>query len=249
MTAHRLIRLVCVLACVTAATTTLACGEAPATPLTPTPTPNTPAAPGAIELTGLIVGDDGRPVTNTPVYVNFGLPAVKGMTDDTGRYQVRFGPAEGYSPGNTVELLVTGEGYEIERRFFRPTGSSQTVDLRPRAIRWITAGESISVTVAPGDPECRNNVQDMPGFKPSYVCRPVRFLALADGVLTAEAVSAGSGPSRPLLEMEATSGPDDCCYLGNPLTFSVAAGMVVKINVEIPEGAPSQTFTLTTTLR
>ena len=70
----------------------------------------------------------------------------------------------------------------------------------------------------------------------------------ADGNLTVEAVSTGPGASRPPLEMEGLPDPD-CCYFGNPLTMAVTAGMVVRVNVELLEGLPSQTFTLTTTIR
>jgi len=41
----------------------------------------------------------------------------------------------------------------------------------------------------------------------------------------------------------------DCCYLGNPLSMPVEAGMEVKIRVEILEGSPSQTFVLSTRIR
>ena len=67
------------------------------------------------------------------------------------------------------------------------------------------------------------------------------------GVLTVDAESAAAG-SRPPIEME---GPGilDCCYLGNPLSMPVEAGMEVKIRVEILEGSPSQTFVLSTRIR
>jgi hypothetical protein len=80
-----------------------------------------------------------------------------------------------------------------------------------------------------------------------YVCRTVRILVPADGILTASAVSADPGVHA-LVEMEGP-GDLDCCYLGNPLSMNVAAGMVVLISVEILEGLPSQTFTLTATIR
>ena len=250
----RLIRAVHVLACVAGAATGMACDK-------PTATSSTPAAalaatlaatPGSWELTGVATGDDGRPVSNARLIVNLGhRGAVIGMTDETGRYHVTFdAPAGGYIRGSTAEVILFGDGYEVDYSWFRPTGSAphQTLDLHPHLIRWINTGESVSVTVAAGDKLCRNNVQDMPNYSVQYVCRTVRFIAPADGVLTVEAVSTNLPASHPPLEMEGVPEPD-CCYFGNPLKLPVVAGMVVKVSVEILEGAPSQTFTLTTTIR
>ena len=71
-----------------------------------------------------------------------------------------------------------------------------------------------------------------------------------DGELTVEAVSTKPGDSRPPLEIE-TVEHDDCCFNGlkNPRTLPVTAGDVVIVNVELLEGAPSQTFTVTSTIR
>jgi len=237
----------------------MACTESPATSVAPTTLPTaSPTSPTvstttrAFELTGVAVGDDGRPVANAPVYVNFGRPAVTARTDDTGRYRVNFDvEPNAYSKKLEVTAMIylDGNGYEHEYRWFRPTGSDprQILDLHPRRIQQITAGESVSVTVARDDTPCINNVQDIPGLGSSYVCRTVRVIVPADGVLTV-AASANSGAVA-LLEMEATTGPDDCCFLGTPLTLAVTAGRVVKVNVEILEGSPSQTFTLTTRMR
>ncbi len=258
MTVHRLIRIACVVTCVAAAGTGMACSKPPAPPLTPTPSP-TPATipPGTLrsfELTGAAVGDDGRPVPNAAASVYFGRdPRPKAVTDEMGRYHVNFDAAQ---DGYVRRLQITAavyldvDGYERYFRWFRPTGADphQTLDLHPRLIRQIAVGESVSVTVAPDDTPCLNNVQDTPGLGPSYVCRPVRVTVPAAGVLTVEAVPADPRASRPLLEMEGP-GELDCCYLGNPLTMPVTAGMVVKINVELLEGLPGQTFILTTTIR
>ena len=95
------------------------------------------------------------------------------------------------------------------------------------------------MTVAPGDAPCFNNVQDgsVPG--PVYLCRIVRMIAPADGTLIAEAVPADPRALPPPLEMEGP-GDLDCCYLGNPISMPVAAGMVIKIRVEILEALPAR---------
>jgi hypothetical protein len=219
--------------------------------------PSSTTASSSFELSGVAVGDDGRPIANAPLHVNFltpngeNSPGLAGRTDEAGRYQVQFGAKRGaYSRGSTAMVWVKGDGYEIEYGWFRPTTSEshQTLDLRPRLIRQMTAGDAVSVTVAPDDTPCINNVQDIPAMKPYYTCRAVRILVPGDGILTVEATSAGSGASRPPLEIEGVPEPD-CCFFGNPLTMTVTAGMVVRVNVELVEGLPSQTFTLTTTIR
>jgi len=236
----------------------VACGkdQVPTAPTAPGSTPPTPAS-SSFELSGIAIGDDGRPIANAPMYVNFltpsggNSPGVPGMTDEVGRYRVQFDAKRGgYSRGSTALVWVKGDGYEIEYRWFRPTTSDphQTLDLRPRLIRQVTAGEQVSVTVAPDDTPCINNVQDLTNMKPYYTCLSVRILVPADGILTVEAVSTGAGAQHPPLELEGVPEPD-CCYFGNPLTMAVTAGMVVRANVELLEGLPRQSFALTTTIR
>jgi hypothetical protein len=132
--------------------------------------PSSTTASSSFELSGVAVGDDGRPIANAPLHVNFltpnggNSPGLAGRTDEAGRYQVQFDAKRGaYSRGSTAMVWVKGDGYEIEYGWFRPTTSDshQTLDLRPRLIRQMTAGEEVSVTVAPDDTPCINNVQDI----------------------------------------------------------------------------------------
>ena len=75
MTTQGLIRIAWVLASVAATSMSTACGgDSPSTPLSPdiirtvsSPSPNALS----VELTGVAIGDDGRPVPNAPVSVNF----------------------------------------------------------------------------------------------------------------------------------------------------------------------------------
>lgn len=252
MTTHRLIRFACMFACVAGTMMSAACDEAPL-PIQPSPGPDGPVvASGVWELSGVAVGDDGRPISNTPVVVWLGRPNEPVVqTDEMGRYNVKFDARHGgYVYRSTAVVYIdAGSDYEPEHRLFFPIGSDprQTLDLHPRRIRWISAGESVSVTVEPGDVPCFNNVQDG-SWHAYYVCRTVRLIVPADGVLTAEVIPSGVNAPAPLLEMEGP-GDLDCCYQGNPLTMSVAAGMVIKINVQVPSGSPRQTFVLTTKIR
>jgi len=105
------------------------------------------------------------------------------------------------------------------------------------------------VTVAPDDTLCVNNVQDTLGLGQDYVCRSVRVVAPADGIMTLEALSTQAG-ARPGLEVE-TVGVSPCCSerMGNPVSIPVSAGTEVVANVEMVYGsAASQSFVLNTSI-
>jgi carboxypeptidase family protein len=226
--------------------------------LTPSPTPPAPSPPsptppnqptGGYELTGVVIGDDGRVLSGATIHVNFfGSSGASTVADSAGRYDVSFNAPQGrYLEGATALVFVEADGYENEFRWFRPTSAAglQTLDIHPRAIRQITAGESTSVTVTPDDTPCINNAQDFPGLGPDYFCRTVRIVASSSGVVTIEAV-AQDGQPRPQLETEFTtaSGED----VGNPRVMSVTAGQVVKASIELLAGLPAQTFELKTSI-
>lgn len=249
MTACRSIRIACVFACAVGTLISAACDKTTPSPVGPSdPSSN---SSGSWELSGLAIGEDGRPISNAPVSVGVGRPSEPVRTDDSGRYSAKFDARQGgYVYGSTAAVyLDAGGDYENETRLFRPVGSNslQTLNFFPRRITWIQAEEPVSVTVEPGDAPCFNNVQDGAGPGPVYLCRTVRMIVPAAGVLTADAESVGFG-SRPKIEMEGP-GDLDCCYLGNPISMSVEAGMEVKIRVEILEGSPRQTFALTARIR
>lgn len=249
MTACRLIRIACVFACAVGTLLSGACEKTSPSPVGPSDSSTNSSGPW--ELSGLAVGDDGRLIANAPVSVGVGRPSEPVKTDDFGRYTATFDARQGgYVYGSTATVyLEAGVDYEAETRLFRPVGSNrlQTLNFLPRRKMWIQAGEPASVTVESVDAPCFNNAQDGAGPGPVYLCRTVRMIVPTTGVLTVDAESAAAG-SRPPIEME---GPGilDCCYLGNPLSMPVEAGMEVKIRVEILEGSPSQTFVLSTRIR
>jgi hypothetical protein len=255
MTAYRVIRIACAFACVAGTMTSVACDGASA-PVGPSSSPADSSGPW--QLSGVAVGDDARPIANAPVSAYFFQDRVTGsvtaVTDEMGRYHLSFYAPEGgfiYRSTATVRLDA-GADYEREGRWFRPASSDrrQTLDLRPRRIWWISAGESVLVTVERDASQCFNNVQDgTGGATVLYLCRTVRFVVPSDGVLTVEAVSTDAGASPPLLEVEGDRDELDCCYLGNPLSMPVTAGTIMKVNVEIPEGSPTRTFALSSRIR
>lgn len=252
MTALRLIRIACAFVCVAGMTMAAACDDAPPSPVGPSSSSaSSPSnSTGSWDLSGVVIGDDGRVISNTPVAIGLGHPDEPVVqTDGMGRYTVKFdAKLKGYVYGSTATVRVNaGADYEPETRLFKPVGVDprQTLNFLPRRIRWIRAGESVSVTVGPDDAPCFNNVQDGSWYV-HLVCRTVRLIAPANGVLTAEVGPAGIDTAK--LEMEGP-GDLDCCYQGNPLSMPVTAGMVIKISVEVVPGLPSRTFTLTTKIR
>jgi hypothetical protein len=223
-------------------------------PTPPPPPPHSPTPPsqptGGYELTGVVIGDDGRVLSGAQIHVNFfGSAGAFVVADSAGRYDVSFSAAQGgYLEGSTALVFVEADGYENEFRWFRPTsaGGLQTLDIHPRAIRQITAGESTSVTVTPDDTPCINNAQDFPGLGRDYFCRTIRIVASSSGVVTIEAVPVQDGQPRPQLETEFTtaSGED----VGNPRVMSVTAGQIIKASIELLSGLPAQTFELKTSI-
>ena len=235
----------------------------PSTPTPPSPTPPSPTPPSptppnptvGFELSGIVSGDDGRVLSGATIYVNF-QPAGGGqfiglstVADATGKYDVTFNAKQGgYLEGATALLIIEADGYEYEYRWFRPVSAAgvQTLDVHPRAIRQITAGEATSVTVTPDDTLCVNNVQDFPGLGPDYFCRTVRVVAPFSGLLTIEAVPVQDGQPKPQVETEFVSGNGEA--LGNPRAIAVTAGQIVKVNIELLSGLPAQTFELRTSM-
>lgn len=197
---------------------------------------SSPTAPATIVLLGQVTDrTTSASVSGAIVRLDFRQIAI---TDSSGNYTL---------PGWGVMTIVEADNYAKDYRYVG--GTPHNVHLYP--IRRITAGDSTSVTVAPDDTLCVNNMQDSPGLGPDHVCRSVRVVAPSAGVMTLEALSTTNGPP-PLLEVEIVGGSGPCCSerLENPTSILVSAGTKVVAHVEMPFGsATSQTFTLNTSMR
>jgi len=221
--------------------TTTAPTPAPSATPAPSPTPSpTPSPPTTILLTGQVTDSaTSAPIPGATVSIN---GRYRTTTDSSGNYSVSGLLDAG---GNYNFTYVSASNYASDYRYIRTT--SQNVHLY--RIERITAGESTSVTVAPDDTLCVNNVQDTPGWGQDYVCRSVRVVASSDGVLMLEAV-ATQGGAHPPLELE-TVGATNCCSerMGNPASIQVKAGTEVVANVEMVWGSTtSQSFMLNTSM-
>jgi len=190
--------------------------------------------PAFITLTGHVTdAASGGPIASAVVYINGRYRAI---TDNSGYYLVGGFLDAG---NNTDTTYVSAENYAADHRYIRGT----VQDVRLWRLERIMAGESKIVTVAPEDTLCVNNIQDIPGIGPDYVCRSVLVVAQNDGAVTIEAVSTRDG-THPRLEVEAI-GVTPCCSerIGNPTTVEVAAGTVIVVNVEMAASSnSSQSF-------
>ena len=208
--------------------------------LSPSPPPTPPPGAPQITLTGRVMDSDSSgPIAGAVVSIN---GRYRGTSDESGKYSVT-GPLDFGGPGYTY---VSAAGYESDYRFI----SGVTQDFRLHGIERISAGESKLVTVAPGDSLCVNNVQDFPGLGESYMCRSLRVLASSDGILTIKVVSPESG-EHPQVEVETVNAPL-CCHerIENPTSLHVAAGIEVRVSVEIPWGSTtSRSFVVSTSLK
>lgn len=208
----------------------------------------------AFELTGTAADDDGTPVANADLTVEFVVSdapgtyfsRVSGVTDGEGFYRIGFSAVPNtLAHGSTALTYLSKSGYDRDIQWVRAT----TQNFRLYRSKRITAGESTVVTVAPDDALCHNNVQDYPGLGQDYVCRSVRIVAPTDGIMTVEALPTQGG-AHPPLEVE-TVGVSPCCSerMGNPTSIPVTAGTEVVANIEIFWGSTaSQSFTLTTSM-
>jgi hypothetical protein len=207
--------------------------------LSPSPPPTPPPGAPQITLTGQVMDSDSSgPIAGAVVSIN---GRYRGTSDESGKYSVT-----GSLDGGSGITYVSAAGYESDYRFI----SGVTMDFRLHRIERISAGESKLVTVAPGDSLCVNNVQDFPGLGESYLCRSLRVLASSDGILTIEVVSPESG-EHPQVEVETVNAPL-CCHerIENPTSLHVAAGIEVRVSVEIPWGSPtSRSFVVNTSLK
>ena len=110
-------------------------------------------APATIVLLGLVTDrTTSAPVSGAIVSLNGYQTAI---TDSSGNYS--FG-------GRGSMTFVEADNYATDYRYIR--GTPHNVRLYP--IRRITAGDSTSVTVAPDDTLCVNNMQYSPELGPNF---------------------------------------------------------------------------------
>jgi hypothetical protein len=205
-----------------------ACGGHP--PTAPSVASSSPASTvsalsSVVHMSGLVREGDA-PVAGATVTVQDCSTTPGHCTPKT----VMTNPDGSYDLTGDVSLFgsATAEktGYEPDDRYTANSYVSRNeivANFRLYRIQRLTVGESITVTVAPGDPAC--------GIDGEFVCRTVRIVAPLDGTLTVEA-TANDPAMTPGLELFWPFHPSVCCEL--TAFIRVAAGAEVQVNLLVP---------------
>ena len=171
-------------------------------------------------------------------------------TNGRGEYEVEFEPRpwpahELRAPGSLGYVYSYRNGYDLDVQWV-PVGPSPAVrDLQLRRPRTILAGESIGITVEPTSSLC-TDLEDLWAMRNR--CELV-VIESGAGTLTVEARGT-SGGSVPLLFWYTSGNYGGLITRPAPGVVSIPArGGTYVILVGQPEGAPSQLFTVTTSLR
>jgi hypothetical protein len=264
----------CRAACVLLALLASACSSSDEASPRPTPTspilPTPPANSGRLEMSGRVLDQNGIPVSGALVEVDypaggassnppshcpgFGFCWLVTRTNNLGEYSVEFEPLPrpgricGAAPASSCGLGFVysfHDGYEVDVQWV-PTGSSPAVqDLRLSPSRSIPAGAPTVVSVDPSSSLC-TDLEDL--WRMESRCAIV-VIESGAGMLHVEARPAAGGPPPSIFWY--TSG-NYAGLITRPAPGAVAIpvrGGTYRVLVAVPEGAPSQQFNVTTTLR
>ena len=258
--------------CVLLASLALACSPSDqASPVPTSPTmsapPIQPASSARLQLSGRVLDQNGAPMSGVLVEVDY-RPAGGASnppshcpfadfcwfvtrTNDRGEYSVEFEPAiwrgrVGARDFGFGYIYSFHDGYEVDVQWVPTTGSPRVVrDMRLRPTRSIRAGESIVVSVDAASSLC-TDLEDL--WVMESRCEIV-VIESGAGMLNVEARSAAGGAAPSIFWY--TSGNYNG-FITRPAPGAVAIpvrGGTYRVMVAVPEGAPSQQFNVTTTLR
>ena len=201
-------------------------------------------------MSGLVTDDEGTRVPGAKVTVmldEYSGPSV--FTDATGRYAIGFDGVPGgiHFPGldavGTEEAVtfatVEALGYERFARLILGTTPHLVEDVRLHRIRRITAGESVTLTIAPDDTVCV--IDSWPGR--GLICGIVYVVIPSTGTLSVEAIPIHPALPRPAVSVYGTNAGSR----GNPTAIQVFAGAEYTVNVELPWGGSTNQSVLVKT--
>ena len=142
-------------------------------------------------------------------------------------------------------VITHSPNYETDRQFVIGTATSFTQAAHLHTMKQIAAGDSLSVTISPGDPVYQE-LDTAPALIPNTLCRSFRVVAGSDGTLTVNAV--GDGGVAPFLELDKPDESELLTYGNGTVTKAVHAGEIVEVRVvwTIRIGAGAQAFEVAT---
>jgi hypothetical protein len=199
----------------------------------PAPVPSTVPSPVPVQLSGIATDDDGAPVSAVTVFVYPFLDGgsqrnpVTTVTDASGRYSITFNSK--LTPGGDLPVPVQTEksGYESDKHGGFPLGRSPGAstfvqDLRIYRIRYVPVGQSTTIDVKRGDPECGDPDS-------TFSCRTVRITGPPGAMV---AVQASTNPSIGRAQLTLDSVSTTCCSLA--ATANVPANGELRVYLEVP---------------
>src|SRR5262245_58458234 len=225
----------------------------------PAPVPSTVKVPSPVpvQLSGVATDDDGAPVSGVTVFVypwdGMGQGnAVTTVTDASGRYSITFNTR--LTPGgdlpNLHPLVQTEKsGYESDNHLgpigcvlrdpstnaCRPGAPTFVQDLRIYRIRYVPIGQSTTIDVKPGDPECGDDY--------AFSCRTVRMTGPPGAMVV---VQASTNPSIGQAQLTLDSVSPTCCSLA--VTATVPANGELRVYPEVFPSSATYSFTLTSAI-
>jgi hypothetical protein len=225
----------------------------------PAPAPSTVTVPSPVpvQLSGVATDDEGGPVSGVTVLVYpwngpAGLGnAVTTVTDASGKYSITFNSL--LTPGGDLPVPVQTEksGYESYQHDAGPIGcvlrdpstnacrsgaSTFVQDLRTYRIRYVPVGQSTTLDVKLGDPECGDP-------DALYFCRTVRITGPPGATV---AVQASTNPSTRLAQLALDPTSTTCCSLA--ATANVPANGELRVYPEVFPSSATYSFTLTSAI-
>jgi hypothetical protein len=223
------------------------------------PSTVTVPSPVTVQLSGVATDDDGAPLSGVTVFVNpWNGPAGPGnavstVTDASGSYSVTLNSL--LTPGGDLPVPVHTEksGYESYQHFSgsgpigcvlrdpstnacRPGASTFVQNLPIYRIRYLPVGQSTTIDVKLGDPECGDP-------DALYSCRTVRITGPPGATV---AVQASTNPSTRSAQLALDPTSTTCCSLA--ATANVPANGELHVYPEVSPSSLTYSFTLTSAI-
>ena len=199
-------------------------------------------ARASVVVTYASAGGVSNPPSHCPLSGQFCWLATR--TDDAGEYSVEF-EAVPWSGRGLGYIDAFRDGYEADVQWL-PTGSSPAVrDMRLRSTRSISAGESVVISVDGTSSLCWDREDN---WALGHRCEIV-VIQSGVGLLYVEARPSAGEPA-PLILWYTTGNYTGLITRPAPGTVAIpVGGGTYRILVGTPEGAPTQRFIVTTSLR